>query len=166
MKNIYNGFNDRLLKTKEIVGYDPITGRKIVRFEIDDSEFYESKFEKISEPYYQYGTTGSAGISGLPGSSGEYGTSGSFIDNRSIINWELHQKTLPKTKIETEIRKEFLPKNKISNTPVKIDKKNKPDKKKNEPKKIQKTALSLIKSFASLAFPVNLLQQIIKKQKW
>jgi hypothetical protein len=162
MKNIYNGFNDRLLKTKEIVGCDPISGRKFVRLEIDDSEFYEHKLEKITEPYY----TGSAGISGLPGSSGEYGTSGSFTDNRSIINWELHQKTRPKTKIETEIRKEFLPKNKISNTPVKIDKKNKPDKKKNEPKKIQKTALSLIKSFLFSIFPVNLLQQIIKKQKW
>jgi hypothetical protein len=154
-----------ILKTREVVNYDPLTGQKYVRLVIDDSEYYKSNWGSSGN----FGIPGTPGTSSYPfksGSSGEYGTSGSFMEESSIINWELHQKTLPKTKIETEIRKEFLPKNKISNNPVKIDKKNKPDKKKKESKKIIDSALSLANSFARLVLPINIFKQIIKRRKW
>jgi hypothetical protein len=173
--NEMSGVGTTMLKTREIVNYDPLTGQKYVRLVIDDSEYYKSSFERIEEPYHNWGSSGNFGIPGTPGtpsypyksgSSGEYGTSGSFMKEPSIINWELHQRTLPETKIETEIRKEFLPKKKISNNPVKIDKKNKPDKKKKEPKKIMDNALSLASSFVSLVLPINIVKQIIKRRKW
>jgi hypothetical protein len=151
------GLPERTLKTREInMGIDPLTGRRIVKLVIDDSEYY-----------------GSSGTDGNPDFYNKYVNEGrSSIDESmftadlaSIHDWDLYQKTLPKTKLETEIRKEFLPKNKISNNPIKIEKK-KQKNDKNEIKKVDNTFLKAIKNIAGFIFPFSVLQQIIKKQKW
>ena len=143
------GLPERTLKTREInMGIDPITGRRMVKLVIDDSEYY-----------------GSSGSDGNPSFYSSDDGSTFTADLASIHDWDLYQKTLPKTKLETEIRKEFLPKNKISNNPVKIEKK-KQENDKNEIKKVDNTFLKAIKNIAGFIFPFSVLQQIIKKQKW
>lgn len=143
------GLPERTLKTREInMGIDPITGRRMVKLVIDDSEYY-----------------GSGGSGGNPSFYSRDDESMFTADLASIHDWDLYQKTLPKTKIETEIRKEFLPKNKISNNPVKIEKKKQENNKK-EIKKVDSTFLTAIKNISGFIFPFSFLQQIIKKQKW
>jgi hypothetical protein len=149
------GLPERILKTREVdMGIDPATGRRMVKLVIDDPNHY----------------CGSSGSGGNPDFYNKYINEGRnsidesmfSADLASIHNWDLYQKTLPKTKLETEIRKEFLPKNKISNNPVKIEKK-KQEKNKNDIKKVDSTFLKAIKNIAVFIFPFSVLQQIIKK---
>jgi hypothetical protein len=153
------GLPERTLKTREInMGIDPLTGRRMVKLVIDDSEYYGSAGEGGNPDFYnKYVNEGRNSIDESMFSA----------DLASIHDWDLYQKTLPKTKLETEIRKEFLPKNKISNNPVKIEKKKQEkNKNNNNIKKADSTFLKAIKNIAGSIFPFSVLQQIIKKQKW
>lgn len=184
------GLSERILQTKEIdMGIDPTTGRRMVKLVIDDpQDYYRSSF--IPTGIHNF-SCGSSGGMGIPGSYGipnqNYGTSG-FVDlkdssfyesrfmdmnsesSRSIHNWELHQKTLPKREIEKEIRKEFTTKkqdikSKISNNPVKIEKKIE-TKKKPDIKKIANPILAAFGGSLKFLFPISFIDKIINKNRW
>jgi hypothetical protein len=182
-----SGVSERILETREVdMGIDPVTGRRMVKLVINDPhDYYRDPFLSTGIHNFSYGSSGDKGIPGSYGIANQnYGTSG-FVDlkdssfyesrfmdmnSRSIHNWELHQKTLPKREIEKEIRKEFTTKkqdtkSKISNNPVKIEKKIE-TKKKPDIKKITNPILSTLGYSFKFLFPVSFIHKIIKKNRW
>jgi len=190
LKTNHLGVSERILETREVdMGIDPVTGRRMVKLVINDpQDYYRASFLPTEIHNFSYGSSGGMGIPGSYGTANQnYGTSGfvdlkdssfyesSFMDlnsesSRSIHNWELHQKTLPKREIEKEIRKEFTTKKqdtkgKISNNPVKIEKKIE-TKKKPDIKKITNPILSTLGYSFKFLFPVSFIHKIIKKNRW